>query len=117
MKLLVVEDDEAIRECLVDLLAEEYQVEGAKNGAEALKLIESGHRYDLMLLDLFMPVMDGPTLLQRLSKAGRAIPTVILTAGRVPPALSKYPALIKPFDIDVLFRTISGFQGVGSASL
>ncbi len=108
----MVEDDEAIRECLVDLLGEWYQVDGACNGLEALRLIESGREYQLMLLDIFMPIMDGPELLKRLALAGKLIPTLILTAGRMPANLGdEHPWLTKPFDLTVLEDAIKRCLG------
>ncbi len=59
--LLLVDDDERVREALVALLeAQGYPVVGAANGREALDVLRvRGLRPGLILLDLMMPVMDG----------------------------------------------------------
>ena len=58
-KILVVEDDLFLRELYIDILtAERYNVEGAQDGEEALQKIKVGG-YDLILLDIIMPKMDG----------------------------------------------------------
>src|SRR6266567_3800122 len=58
-RLLLVEDDHAVSEALVDLLAMlEHHADAAASGAKALELFER-HRYDLVLTDLLMPGMTG----------------------------------------------------------
>jgi CheY-like chemotaxis protein len=61
--VLVVEDDDGIREAIVDLLADEgFEAVGASNGLEALNfLAECQRKPSLILLDLMMPVLDGWT--------------------------------------------------------
>ncbi|HXJ22565.1 MAG TPA: response regulator [Polyangia bacterium] len=60
LRLLVVEDDDMIREALTDLLRDEGAVvTPAQNGREALQQLRGAHAIDLILLDLMMPVMDG----------------------------------------------------------
>lgn len=57
--ILVVDDDKDIRELIaVYLKAEDFYVDKACNGEEALKMMEENH-YDLVLLDIMMPKMDG----------------------------------------------------------
>jgi CheY-like chemotaxis protein len=60
LRLLVVEDDEMIREALTELLRDEgAQVTPTVNGREALQELRASRAVDLILLDLMMPVMDG----------------------------------------------------------
>ena len=60
LRLLVVEDDEMIRDALTDLLRDEgATVTAVPNGREALGELRAGRPADLILLDLMMPVMDG----------------------------------------------------------
>jgi CheY-like chemotaxis protein len=60
MKILIVEDDADIRDALIYLLQSEgYETYQAKNGKEALSQLDGPLKPDLILLDLFMPVMDG----------------------------------------------------------
>jgi DNA-binding response OmpR family regulator len=69
-QVLVVEDDASIRELLTELLeTESYHVITAQNGADALALFERKIVHPcLILLDLMMPVMDGPTFLKEFFK-------------------------------------------------
>ena len=58
--ILVVEDDVAIRDILVEVLESEgHRVETAREGAEAIDCLRDGCRPNLIMLDLVMPVMDG----------------------------------------------------------
>lgn len=65
-KILIIEDDEYLRDLYIDILeAEGYYVEHAVDGEEAYaKLLTDG--YDLVLLDIMLPKMDGLTILQKL---------------------------------------------------
>lgn len=67
-KLLIVEDDISIREAFTIILKlnEAYEVASAENGKVALELC-SENTYDLILLDIMMPVMDGPSFLKEYS--------------------------------------------------
>jgi len=109
--VIVVDDDEDVREALGDLLRlRGYSVTMAANGREALELL---HRCDppcVILLDLVMPVMDGWQLISQLqmSKVLRDIPVVVISAHAVamPPAgIEKL--LRKPIDLDDLFSTVA----------
>ena len=68
-KILVVEDDLFLRELYTDILtAEGYKVEGAADGEEALQKIKVGG-YDLILLDIIMPKMDGLDVMKQVQTA------------------------------------------------
>ena len=80
--VLVVDDDQDIRESLVEILTEEgYEVSSACNGAEALEQIDRATP-DVMLLDLMMPVVNGWEVLETLRLRGThpKLPVVILSA-------------------------------------
>jgi CheY-like chemotaxis protein len=82
-RVLVVEDDALIRESLIDALEEHgYQVTGAANGRDALDVLATPPRPDVILLDLMMPVMDGRSFRdqQLRDPALAAIPVVVLSA-------------------------------------
>jgi CheY-like chemotaxis protein len=82
-RLLLVEDDFASREALSMILGSEgYRVATAANGVEGLKRLHDRDRPSLILLDLNMPVMDGPTFCERRQKELelRSIPLIILSA-------------------------------------
>ncbi len=111
--ILVVEDDDAIRETLVECLeAEGYAVAGAANGAEALVHLGRAGPPDVVLVDLVMPVMDGAELLSRMraDPATRGVPAVLMTAA-APGALEPLPAsdalLTKPFELDEVLAVVA----------
>jgi CheY-like chemotaxis protein len=83
--ILIVDDDEEVRETLHDALAfEGFTVTVAHNGQEALEALRADERAPwLVLLDLMMPVMDGRTFLKvRGADADLArIPVIVLSAG------------------------------------
>jgi PAS domain S-box-containing protein len=82
--LLVVEDNEAAREHIVELLRDaRVEVTVACNGREALDLLAGGAVFDGVLMDVQMPVMDGleATRAIRQLPAVRAVPVIALTAG------------------------------------
>jgi CheY-like chemotaxis protein len=77
-KILLVEDEAILRETYeVILSSDPYIVETAANGLEALDKCQRT-RYDLVLLDIMMPVMDGLTFLKELTNAGITDQKVIL---------------------------------------
>jgi CheY-like chemotaxis protein len=81
--VMVVEDDDEIRESLQLLLGDHgYTVLGARNGAEALEELKNGFRPALILLDLMMPVMNGWQLLDMMNGDDELarIPVAVVTA-------------------------------------
>jgi two-component system OmpR family response regulator len=80
MKVLVVEDDTLLADGLGwSLRQESYKVDWARNGVEADHVL-SLQSYDMVILDLGLPKMDGLEVLRRLRKRGSRIPVLILTA-------------------------------------
>ncbi|MFN7252132.1 MAG: response regulator transcription factor [Anaerobacillus sp.] len=78
-KILVVDDEERIRRLLkMYLERENYEVEDAENGEIALQMAVDNN-YDLILLDIMMPGMDGIEVCQELRKS-KATPIIMLTA-------------------------------------
>ena len=79
VKILIVDDEKNIREVIKEYSTlEGYEVREADSGVKALELLNS-EKFDLMILDIMMPIMDGFTLLNSIPKEKR-IPTIILSA-------------------------------------
>ena len=82
MRILVVDDDAAVRESLGRALRlEGYDVELASDGSEALELLEgNGDDPDLVVLDVLMPNVDGLEVCRTLRRTGSRLPVLMLTA-------------------------------------
>lgn len=79
-RILIVEDEEAIREGLIDVLVfHKYQTDSAANGPEGLEKALTG-KFDLILLDIMLPGMDGYEICNRIRIEDRNQPIIMLTA-------------------------------------
>lgn len=115
--ILVVEDDEDVREAIaVALEAEGYRVLSAENGRDALSILTSGAERPpcVVLLDLMMPVMSGVDLLDAMrdDEALKPIPVLILSAWEHEGQARRAPAqgfLRKPVELDVLLRSVAKY--------
>lgn len=106
MKILVIEDDEFIAHALTTILtSQNYAVEVANDSQLGWELVEA-FDYDLVLLDVMMPDMDGIATLEKLQEnpATRSIPVILLTAKiqssdrRRYAQIGSIAAIAKPFD-------------------
>jgi CheY-like chemotaxis protein len=116
--VLVVDDDQAIRETLCELLADEgYEAVGASHGREALDRLRTDGRPCVILLDLMMPVMDGFAFrAAQLADPGlSAIPVVVITAmGQASASsISADVVLSKPLRIERVLEAVSRFCPAG----
>jgi putative nucleotidyltransferase with HDIG domain len=112
-RILVVDDEEAIREVVCSMLATaSFQCRGAGSGTEALAILNSGEEFELMLSDLMMPELDGIGLLERTKEMYPDMPVVMVTAVHdISVALGAirngaYDYLLKPFERDQLLATV-----------
>jgi two-component system response regulator MprA len=81
VKILVVDDERAVRESLRRALElEGYEIDLAENGEEALRRIQSQPEPDAVILDVLMPGVDGLEVCRRLRGAGSRLPVLMLTA-------------------------------------
>jgi two-component system OmpR family response regulator len=108
MRLLIAEDDPLIADGLIRAMrAAGYAVDHTANGEEADEALRR-FAYDLLILDLGLPRMDGTELLERLRSRGAAVPVLVLTArdalqDRVSGLdLGADDYLVKPFDLPEL---------------
>ena len=80
LRLLIVEDEEAIRRGLVDVFVfHGYDVEFAADGQEGLDKALAG-RFDLIVLDVMLPTLDGYSICDAVRKRDRSVPIIMLTA-------------------------------------
>lgn len=78
-RILVVDDQEEMRDLLCEMLAEEgYRAEAVTGGEDALRVLAAEH-YDLLLTDLNMPRMDGLALLRQVREERPSLPVVVIT--------------------------------------
>lgn len=112
-RILVVDDDDAIRALLTTVLKRRgLRVETARNGAEAVEKM-SECRYSLLLLDLMMPLMSGYQVLDYIAdeSASSRPMVIVLTAGLEPRGFDStfvVGTIHKPFDIELLVDTVVG---------
>jgi glycosyltransferase involved in cell wall biosynthesis/CheY-like chemotaxis protein len=120
--LAVVEDEDSVRELIVDALADNgYEVDLVADGAEALRLCEQA-RYDLILSDLRMPDMDGAALYQELRlRYGSTMPRMIFVTSLAHSLDyarflhgTNVPVLAKPFTVDGLRTAVRQALGEGA---
>lgn len=113
-KILIVEDDDAIRTTLVNLLATEgYEAVPAHHGKEALELLKNRKEDPcLIITDLMMPEMDGWELIRLLKEQDIVvmIPLVVMTAGVGGPDHGKQ-VIKKPFSLDTIIKVVKEHCG------
>lgn len=112
-RILVVDDEEAIREIVSSMLtAAGYRTKQASSGLEALAILESGEQFELLLSDLMMAELDGIGLLERTKERFPDMPVVMVTAVHdISVALAAirngaYDYLLKPFEREQLLATV-----------
>jgi CheY-like chemotaxis protein len=109
--IMIVDDDDAIREALEDVLGDEgYEVVGMSDGQQALDYLRVEERPSAILVDLWMPVMDDWKFLEALLEDPRfsRIPLVVLTAARDQRArdLRVSEVLTKPVQLQQVLGTL-----------
>ncbi len=113
-KILVIEDESAIRRVLVKILSEEsdtYEVSEAEDGLSGIEKIKS-EDYDLILCDIKMPKMDGVEVLEAVKKVKPEIPIVMISGhGDLDTAvntmrLGAFDYISKPPDLNRLLNTV-----------
>ncbi len=112
MKILVIEDEKKVANFIKQaLVAELYSVDLANDGERGLEMLLSSE-YDLLILDIMLPKMDGYTILQELRKQNYTLPVLVLTArdsvtDKVKGLdLGADDYLCKPFVLEELFARI-----------
>lgn len=114
MKRILVAEDNESNFLLIKYSLKDYEVVSAINGAEAVEMATSQH-FDLILMDLKMPVMDGLEATRKIRETQKEIPIIALTANAflidrdsaMEAGCSLY--LTKPIKKDCLEKTVSQF--------
>ena len=123
MRILLVEDDELLAEALVKALTDQrYVIDVAADGQEGWEMVEA-FAYDLLLLDVMLPKLNGIKLCQQLRRSGNCIPILLLTA--LDNSTDKVIGLdagaddyvVKPFDLQELLARIRALLRRGSSTL
>ncbi len=80
MRILLAEDERPLARAIVKIFEKNnYSADAVENGEDALSFLQSGN-YDVAVLDIMMPKMDGITVLKKTRQAGNHIPILMLTA-------------------------------------
>jgi len=114
--VLIVEDDDDLREMMAQLLTlEGFRVQTAANGREALEYLERGELPNLILLDLMMPIMDGWEFRRIQSEDPKiaSLPVIVLSALE-PTRTADFGGamfLTKPLDFDRLLALVRRYTG------
>jgi two-component system cell cycle response regulator CpdR len=118
IRILLAEDDDVMRQYLVRALEKAgYQVFGVDRGTTALKLVEAGETFDLLLTDIVMPELDGIELAQKVSILAPEMRVMFITGFsavtlRAGQTMPNAKVLSKPFhlrdlvlEVDRVFET------------
>ena len=112
MRILIAEDEKPLARAIVKIFEKNnYSADAVHNGEDALFYLESDN-YDVVVMDIMMPIMDGITALKKLRERGNQIPVLLLTAKAeiddkvlgLDSGANYY--LTKPFDSKELLATI-----------
>ncbi|MDD2895920.1 MAG: response regulator [Aliarcobacter sp.] len=114
-KILLVEDNEINKEIIIDLLADSgILIDVASNGLEAIKKFKENN-YELIFMDIQMPILDGYEATKEIRKLNQTIPIVALTANAMTEDIEKTKIagmnkhLNKPIEIEKLYETLLEF--------
>jgi len=111
VRILVVDDNEGARESLEEILEDDFDVECVEDGPSALDRI-TNEAFDIVLLDLVMPKMDGIETLKRIKAYDQSIDVIMVSAtDRAQEATDSirsgaYDYITKPFDTKIIFNVI-----------
>ncbi len=107
-KILIVDDEIDFTNTLADILkVRNYKIEASNNGEDALRLLGT-QQFDLVILDLLMPALDGLDTLRRIKARHNGLPVIVLSANHQPEKiveairLGAFDYLVKPLDCDRL---------------
>jgi two-component system, OmpR family, response regulator MprA len=124
VKILVVDDERAVRDALRRALElQGYEVDLAADGAEALARLEANGHPDAVVLDILMPGIDGLEVCRRIRRSGDSVPVLMLTArDAVGDRVEGLDAgaddyLVKPFALEELLARVRALIRRGTPSV
>ena len=112
-RILVADDEEGIRESISLILEDEFELAFARDGQETLEKLTK-ERFDLALLDIKMPKLDGIEVMKRVRERGISIPVFVLSAyqsvelAKEAIKLGALDYLPKPFERDQILQAVRG---------
>jgi CheY-like chemotaxis protein len=115
-KILIAEDNDSNYILMTYILKKYYQFERAKNGQEAVEMAEKGE-YDIVLMDIKMPVMDGLEATKAIKESLPDLPIIALTANafdsdrQLAMEAGCNDFLSKPVSSELCLKTIRKFVG------
>jgi len=110
-KVLIVDDDDTIRDTLYELLSEDYHCQTAETAEKALSRLETDS-YDLVLTDISMPGLSGLELLGQVRQRFPTTPVIVISGigdeehARGLIKLGAFDFLLKPFSLDVVEKSV-----------
>ena len=115
-KILIAEDNDSNFILMTYILKKTYQFERAKNGQEAVDMVEQGD-FDIVLMDIKMPIMDGLEATKKIKASHPDLPVVALTANafdsdrQLALEAGCDEFLSKPISSEICLKTIAKFIG------
>jgi len=109
--ILVVDDDDVIRDTLGELLSTDYSCQTASTAEEALAKLEA-HRFDVVLTDISMPGLDGKELLEKVLEMYPGTPVIIISGhsdheqARSLMSRGAVDYLLKPFRLEIVEESV-----------
>lgn len=110
-RILVVEDDEIVRESICEVLRSKgHETDEAADGSAGLEKLETGG-FDLAIVDIWMPKKDGLSLLKEIRGRASGIPIIIISGGGPNATLEHATAVADSYGADaVLFKPFEDFE-------
>lgn len=122
-RVLITDDEPAIRAMLARILVDYgFDVVLAVDGNDAIDQL-THHHFDLLLLDLMMPKLDGFAVLEKLKAGGIASPPVLIASAASPQLVQRLPSgsvagvIGKPFDVIELVNRVRDLTGPNRAAV
>jgi len=122
-RVLITDDEPAIRAMLARILIEYgFDVVLAADGNDAIDQL-THHHFDLLLLDLMMPKLDGFAVLEKLEAGGIESPPVLVASAASPQLVERLPSgsvagvIGKPFDVIELVSRVRDLTGPSRAAV